>query len=111
MRHRQGLALGADVELLAQVGLATGDLRRRAVVAAKMRRVEHAHRQLVGLGQGEKCTRLLLHLGQQRRVDPVTGQVEKPDMPGREPQFIEKLPALLRAAVQLRQIQQRQGGD
>jgi len=105
------LALGADVKLLAQVRLPASDLRGRAVIAAKVRRIEHAHRQLVGLGQGEERARLLLHFGQQRWVDPMTGEVEKPDMPRRQAQLVEELLALLRAAIELRQVEQGQRGD
>ncbi len=107
----QWLAFGADIKLFTQVWLAAGDLRRGAVVAAKVRRVEHTDRQFVGLGQRKKCARLLLHLSQQRRVDAVAGQVEKADLPRGSAQRIEKFAALLRRAVKLRQIQQRQGGD
>ncbi|MEA3170891.1 MAG: hypothetical protein QOI97_3839 [Pseudomonas sp.] len=73
--------LGADLELFKQARLAPGDLRSGAVVTAKVRGVEHANRVLIGDGQGKPCAGLLLHLAQQRRVDPVAGEVEKPDMP------------------------------
>ena len=99
--------LGADLELFTQARLAPGDLRSGAVVTAKVRGVDHANRVLIGDGQGKQCAGLLLHLTQQRRVDPVAGEVEKPDMPRGKSQLIEAFAARLRAAVELGRVEQR----
>ena len=52
---RERRPLGADIDLLAPVGLAAGALGGDAVVSAKMRRVDHLDGQLVGFGQREKA--------------------------------------------------------
>ena len=108
VRQRQRRAFGADIELLAPVRLAARELRRRPVVTAKVRRMHHLHRQLVGFRQREKLPRALLQPRIQRAVHAVPAQIEKTDVAGRRAQIVEKGAPLTRIAVKLRKIQQRQ---
>ena len=108
IRQRQRRAFGADIELLAPVRLPARELRRRPVVTAKVRRMHHLHRQLVGFRQGEKLPRGVLQSRIQRAVYAVPTQIEKTDIAGRRAQIVEKGVPLARITVKLRKIQQRQ---
>lgn len=51
------VALGAEVDLLAPIGLAAGMLEPGSVVAAKVRRIDHLNRELVLLCQRKEAPR------------------------------------------------------
>ncbi len=105
--HCKGLALGTDIELLAQIRLAPGDLRGGAVVASKMWRMDHADGGLVLQGQGEELSGMLLDLPQQAAVDAMAGQIEKADIPCGMTQCVEKCLAPFGVAIERREVQQR----
>ena len=71
MAIRQRFALGADVDLLAPVGLAAREFEAGAIVAAEMRRVDHLDRELVALRQREESPRERFDLLNQVGIDAV----------------------------------------
>jgi len=78
--QRQRRAFSTDIKLFTPVWLAARQFRSRAVIAAKMRGVDHRYLLLVVVRQGEKLTRQLLYLRRQCCINAVIDQVEKTDI-------------------------------
>ena len=84
------VALGADVDLLAPVDAALGELTTGARVAAEVRAARHLDVELVGLGQGEEALGLGEEVLHDVLGDAVTDEVEEPDLMGGPEQRLVK---------------------
>jgi len=87
-------ALGADVDLLAQVGGAGGVLGGQCGVAAKVWRVEVGDLAADGLWQGEEGLRRREDIGLDLGGDAVPGDVEETELVGRGAQLLQQVGAL-----------------
>src|SRR5690606_3827620 len=100
--------LGADVDLLAPVLAAAGDLQPGASVAAEMRGVHHLDSQLLLLGQLEEAPGEPEDAVDPLLCDAVAGQIEEPDVARRRPQIRKEALPLARAALEPSQVEHRQ---
>jgi len=87
-------ALGADVDLLAQVGGAGGVLGGQCGVAAKVWRVEVGDLAADGLWQGEEGLRRREDIGLDLGGDAVPGDVEETELVGCGAQLLQQVGAL-----------------
>ena len=103
-----GLALRADVDLLAPVGLACRQLSPGAVVAAEVRALRHLDAQLLLRGQCEE------RAGHRERSkhhivgNPVPGEVEEPELMGGAAQVVAKPLSRSFSVIEDGQVQDRQ---
>ena len=104
-----GLALGADVDLLAPVDLALGALAADARVAAEVRALDVLDRELVGLGQGEEVARGPVQARLELGRDAGAGEVEEADVVRGGAQVVAEPRGGLGAGVELGEIEDRQG--
>jgi hypothetical protein len=78
---------------------------RHAVVAAKVRRVDHFDGLLVRLRQGEEMSRRVDQRSQQLRLDAVANEVEKAHVMRRRPQLGEEISPLDLAGIEAAEVE------
>ena len=108
VRHRQGLGLIHDIELLPQIRPCPGELCPHLVVAAKVGGVDHLHRQFFFKWQGEEAGGERQGLLARRFAQIMAHQIEKAHFAGGLAKLRQHLAACSRGALEGGEIDDRQ---